>query len=48
MPDKEYRYAVYDMEFTNADKMQISKMIFVNWSPDDAPIKSRMVYATAK
>jgi len=28
--------------------MSISKMIFVNWSPDQAPIKGRVLYATAK
>jgi len=28
--------------------MAISKMIFVNWSPDSAPIKGRVLYATAK
>ena len=28
--------------------MNISKMVFINWCPDSAPIKGRMVYATAK
>lgn len=28
--------------------MTISKMIFINWSPDQAPIKGRVLYATAK
>lgn len=28
--------------------MSISKMVFVNWSPDSAPIKGRVLYATAK
>lgn len=28
--------------------MAISKMIFVNWGPDLAPIKGRVLYATAK
>lgn len=28
--------------------MAISKMIFINWSPDQAPIKGRVLYATAK
>ena len=39
---------MFDFEFTNEDKMAISKMIFVNWSPDGAPIKGRILYATAK
>ena len=28
--------------------MAITKIIFVNWSPDNAPIKGRVLYATAK
>lgn len=28
--------------------MNISKLLFVNWSPDDTPLKARMIYATAK
>jgi hypothetical protein len=28
--------------------MNISKIIFVNWSSDNAPIKGRVLYATAK
>ena len=28
--------------------MAISKVIFVSWCPDEATIKGRMVYATAK
>ena len=28
--------------------MAISKMVFINWSPDGAPIKGRVLYATAK
>ena len=28
--------------------MNITKLIFVNWNPDTAPIKNRILYATAK
>ncbi len=28
--------------------MAISRMTFVNWAPDNAPIKGRVLYATAK
>jgi hypothetical protein len=28
--------------------MAISKMLFINWAPDSAPIKGRVLYATAK
>lgn len=48
LPDKEYRYCVFDFEFTNQDNMAISKMIFINWAPDNASLKGRVLYATAK
>ena len=28
--------------------MNIQKMIFINWNPDAAPLKTRLLYATAK
>lgn len=28
--------------------MSISKLIFINWNPDDTPLKGRVLYATAK
>jgi len=28
--------------------MNISKIFFCNWNPDAAPIKQRLLYATAK
>jgi len=28
--------------------MNVSKLFFCNWAPDAAPIKLRMLYATAK
>ena len=48
LPEKDFRYCVFDFEFTNKDNMNISKLIFVNWNPDEAPIKHRVLYATAK
>jgi hypothetical protein len=48
LPEKECRYCTFDFEFTNEDKMAISKMIFINWSPDGAPIKNKILYASAK
>lgn len=48
LPSCEFRYGVYDFSYTNEDKMNISKVLFVNWNPDEAPIKLRMIYATAK
>lgn len=48
LPEQEYRFAVFDLEFTNSDNMNVSKLVFVNWSPDETPLKARMVYATSK
>jgi len=48
LPDNEYRFCVFDFEFTNNDNMLVSKLIFVIWASDTAPIKNRVLYATAK
>lgn len=48
LPDNEYRYCVFDFDFKNQDNMNITKLIFINWNPDSAPIKNRVLYATAK
>lgn len=48
LPESEYRFVVFDFEFTNNDNQHISKIIFVSWTPDTSPLKGRMVYAAAK
>ena len=48
LPDKDYRFAVFDFEFTNGDGMHVSKLIFVNWCADGSPMKTKILYATAK
>lgn len=48
LPPKDFRFCVFDLTFTNHDNMNISKIFFCNWSPDAAPLKTRMLYATAK
>lgn len=48
LPESEYRFAVFDFEFTASDSRHISKLIFINWTPDSSPIKGRMLYAAAK
>ena len=48
LPEKEFRYTVFDISFTNHDNMNISKIFFCNWNPDAAPLKTRLLYATAK
>ena len=48
LPESEYRFVVFDFEFTNNDNQHISKIIFVSWNPDTSPLKGRMVYAASK
>ena len=48
LPANEFRYTVFDISFTNHDGMNISKIFFCNWNPDSAPLKTRLLYATAK
>ncbi|POS73036.1 cofilin [Diaporthe helianthi] len=43
------RYAVYDFEYSlSSGEGDRNKLTFVAWSPDDAGIKSKMVYASSK
>ncbi len=42
-----YRYAVIDFEFEK-DGCKKSKIIFVTWVPDTAPIRKKMIYASSK
>ncbi|KAI9786199.1 MAG: cofilin [Geoglossum umbratile] len=43
------RYAVYDFEYEAKDGSGLrSKIVFLVWSPDDAGIFSRMLYASSK
>jgi cofilin len=48
LPNNEYRFCVFDFEFTNNDHMLISKLVFINWDPDNTPLKAKVLYATAK
>jgi len=48
LPENDCRYAVYDFEFSKGDEGKRNKICFYAWSPDTAPIKSKMVYASSK
>ena len=48
LPDAECRYCVYDYDYTNDDNCKFNKFVFVMWSPDIAPIKQKMIYASTK
>jgi cofilin len=47
LPENEPRYAVMDYEYKK-DGCTKSKIFFVNWAPDTAPIRKKMVYASSK
>ncbi|KAF9974243.1 cofilin [Actinomortierella ambigua] len=47
LPKDDCRYAVYDFTYKNADGER-AKIVFYGWSPDDAKIKKKMIYASSK
>nr|XP_018264953.1 cofilin [Kwoniella dejecticola CBS 10117]OBR87111.1 cofilin [Kwoniella dejecticola CBS 10117] len=49
LPEKECRWAVYDFEFTLPGGEGVrNKLVFVVWSPDDANVKNKMMFASSK
>ncbi|CAN6860791.1 unnamed protein product [Brassica oleracea] len=48
LPANECRYAVFDFDFTTAEKCQKSKIFFIAWSPDSSRVRMKMVYASSK
>lgn len=49
LPENDCRYAVYDLEYeTVSGEGKRSKICFFTWSPDTAPVKAKMVYASSK
>lgn len=49
LPETDCRYAVYDFKYSlGVAEGDRNKIVFVTWSPDDAPVRSKMVYASSK
>ncbi|CCF60625.1 hypothetical protein KAFR_0L00180 [Kazachstania africana CBS 2517] len=49
LPENDCLYAVYDFEYEiSGNEGKRSKIIFFTWSPDTAPVRSKMVYASSK
>lgn len=49
LPENDCRYAVFDFHYElNPSEGKRNKILFITWSPDDAPIRSKMVYASSK
>lgn len=47
LPAEDCRYAVFDFDY-EWEGAQRSKVLFVNWAPDTAKTKSKMLYAASK
>ncbi|KAJ1950667.1 cofilin [Linderina pennispora] len=47
LPETECRWAVYDLEYDQGEGKR-NKILFVAWSPDQAKIKNKMLYASSK
>ncbi|KAK9328863.1 hypothetical protein V1520DRAFT_364115 [Lipomyces starkeyi] len=49
LPENDCRYAVYDFEYElPGNEGKRSKICFFTWSPDSAPVRSKMMYASSK
>ena len=49
LPENDCKYAIYDFEYElGGGEGKRSKIIFYTWSPDTAPVRSKMVYASSK
>ncbi|KAJ1984035.1 cofilin [Dimargaris cristalligena] len=48
LPAQDCRYAVYDFEYEKPGEGKRNKICFFVWSPDDAPVRSKMLYASSK
>jgi len=42
------RYAVYDFQYDLAEEGTRNKITFIAWSPDDAGVQPKMIYASSK
>ncbi|PKI84648.1 cofilin [Malassezia vespertilionis] len=48
LPAGECRYAIYDFEYEKPGEGKRNKICFYSWSPDDAKVKQKMLYASSK
>ncbi|XP_066536087.1 non-muscle cofilin 1-like [Hoplias malabaricus] len=47
LPAKDCRYALYDCSYATKESVK-EDLVFIMWAPEDAPIKTKMVYASSK
>jgi len=48
LPANECRWVIYDFEFEKEDGGRRNKIIFLSWSPDEAKIKQKMLFASSR
>eukprot|EP00560_Eucampia_antarctica_P005624 CAMPEP_0197832010 /NCGR_PEP_ID=MMETSP1437-20131217/12899_1 /TAXON_ID=49252 ORGANISM="Eucampia antarctica, Strain CCMP1452" /NCGR_SAMPLE_ID=MMETSP1437 /ASSEMBLY_ACC=CAM_ASM_001096 /LENGTH=139 /DNA_ID=CAMNT_0043435171 /DNA_START=106 /DNA_END=525 /DNA_ORIENTATION=+ len=48
LPEEDCRYGLIDLEFETTSGRPTSKMIFIAWNPDNAPVRRKMLYAGSK
>jgi len=48
LPETECRWAIYDFEFEKEGGGKRNKITFYSWSPDDAKVKQKMLFASSK
>ena len=48
LPNNDCRYGVFDYELKLPDGQKMNKLVFLNWAPDSAKVKSKMMYASTK
>lgn len=48
LPKADCRYGVFDYQLKLPDGGVLNKLVFLNWAPDNAKVKSKMMYASTK
>ncbi|KAK6521247.1 cofilin [Arthrobotrys conoides] len=49
LPENDCRWAVYDFGYKLSEgEGDRNKIVFISWAPDNAPIRSKMTYASSK
>ncbi|KAI9294423.1 hypothetical protein K502DRAFT_330744 [Neoconidiobolus thromboides FSU 785] len=48
LPETDCRFAVYDFSYETEDAGKRTKICFYIWAPDNAKVKSKMLYSSSK
>mmetsp|Transcript_21146 Transcript_21146/g.42155 ORF Transcript_21146/g.42155 Transcript_21146/m.42155 type:complete len:145 (-) Transcript_21146:48-482(-) len=48
LPEDDCRYGVILVDFQSSDGRDTSKLVFLSWVPDTAPIRQKMLYSGSK